>query len=171
MDWIIPLAAAALVMFVLFRRVRRLFTRQRYSVTRIGLRLALIGGICVMLFLILSVAKGWVPAAGLGIGTVVGLFGMLLTRFDSTDDELHYTPNAYVGVAVLSLLLARLVYRFSQLENLSELTHPEAGNGFKGLSASPLTVGILFVILGFYLSYYAAVLVRGWALRERSSAG
>jgi len=96
-----------------------------------------------MLFLILSVAKGWVPAAGLGIGTVVGLFGMLLTRFDSTDDELHYTPNAYVGVAVLSLLLARLVYRFSQLENLSELTHPEAGNGFKGLSAEGTLVGRL----------------------------
>ena len=165
-SWIGPLAIVALLMFVLIRRGRRLFGRQRFSVALLGLRLGVVALLCLMLFLVLSLARGWVPLAGLGLGAAVGLLGVALTRFDSDDGELHYTPNAYVGIGVLSLFVGRLVYRLVQMVSLPDRIESGAGGDFAGLRSSPLTVGILFVVLGFYVFYNALVLIRGWKLKE-----
>ena len=50
----------------------------------------------------------------------------------------------------------------------------EAGNDVQfsalgDLRSSALTLGILFVLLGYYLSYYAAVLIRGRMQRHAAT--
>ena len=156
--WIAPLVGACLVLWILVRRARRLFGRQEFSVPRIVFRLVLIAGISSMLFVVLTLARGFAPAAGLAAGFVVGVIGIALTRFEWIDRQLHYTPNMYVGLGVFSLLIGRLIYRVIRIGM--------GGDEFVGLRSSPLTAGILFVLLGFYFSYYAAVLIRGRMLQQ-----
>jgi hypothetical protein len=165
-SWIGPLAVIFLVVFILIRRGRRLFGRQKFSVVSLGLLLGVVVFLCLMLFLVLSLARGWAPVVGLGIGTAVGLLGIALTRFESNDDELHYTPNSYIGIAVLSLLIGRMTYRLVWMRGQSDLDVSTISRDFAGLQSSPLTVGILFVVLGFYIAYNALVLIRGLKLKE-----
>ena len=165
-SWVTPLAVAALLIWILIRRARRLFGRQKYSVMRLGLRLGLIGVLATLLFVVLSVARGVAPIAGLAVGAAVGLLGFALTRFEMIDNELHYTPNLYVGVGVYSLIVGRLLYKVVRVSTMTNLASSGPDSQLAGFRASPLTVGVLFVLLAFYLFYYAAVLVRGSRQRE-----
>jgi hypothetical protein len=160
--WIAPLVGACLVLWILVRRARRLFGRQAYSVPRIVLRLLLIAGIGLMFLVVLTLAGGVAPAAGLTVGFAVGAIGVALTRFEWIDRQLHYTPNMYVGIGVFSLLIGRLIYRVIRIGTM--------GDEYAGLQSSPLTAGILFVLLGFYFFYYAAVLIRGRILQQPSAS-
>ena len=173
--WLPTLAFSGLLMFVLYRRARQLLSRQRLSVPRLVLRLALIGAVCVLL-LVVSVARGLVPAVGLIVGAGVGLLGLTLTRFESIDGEIYYTPNTYLGLGVLTLFVGRLIYRMIRIITLggAEAAGLEAGNDVQfsalgDLRNSALTLGVLFVLLGYYLSYYAAVLIRGRMQRHAAT--
>ena len=163
-NWIPTIVFSALVMLVLYRRARRLLFRQRVSLPRLVLRLVLIGTACAML-LVVSMARGFLPAVGLVVGAGVGVLGLTLTRFESVDGEVYYTPNTYVAVGVLSLFVGRLIYRVIRIAALGEVAASgfEAGHGppFSAVRGSAMTLGIMFVLLGYYLSYYTAVLIRG----------
>lgn len=169
--WIPTLAVSALVMFVLFRRARRLLTRQRFSLLRVGLRLGLIGTVCALLLLVFSLSRGLAPLVGLAAGVVLGLLGAALTRFEVAEDGVYYTPNAYVGFAVLSLLVGRLIYRVTRMRAVAQLTQPVGGDfatTLDSIQGSPWTAIILFTLLGYYLCFYTAVLIRGWILTQRT---
>jgi hypothetical protein len=58
----------------------------------------------------------WVPdalrysLAGLAVGCTLGLVGLLLVRWEATPDGLHYTPNRWLGLTVVTVVVARLLY-------------------------------------------------------------
>ena len=128
-NWILILAVAALVLLVLFRRARRLLARQRFSEVRIVLRLGLIGVICALLFVLLSLTRGLVPAMGLAAGGLLGLLGAALARFEVADDHIDFIPNGWLGTGVLVLFLGRIVYRLTLVDKGVELASSGAPFG------------------------------------------
>jgi len=68
-----------------------------------------------------------------------------------TGGRLHYVPHTYAGIAVSLLFLGRLAFR------LADSAHPSPVFG-PAMVKSPLTVGILFVLVGYYVCFYSWVL-------------
>jgi len=154
----VPLLFAALIIFAVYRRLRRSFGRQRLRpramTFRIGL-LALIG--CLLLPLALRSTQ-YLAADLIGamLGVGLGWWGAQRTRFLKDAGQLFYVPHTYTGIAVSLLFLGRLVYRL--LQAYGAHADPSQALAAPTMVRSPLTVGIFFVLLGYYIYFYSWVL-------------
>ena len=78
--------------------------------------------------------------------------------------QLYYVPHTYTGIAVSLLFLGRLVYRLIQVSGNMHAIHaaaPDSANQAFAPSSmlqSPLTLGLYFVLMGYYVCYYSMVL-------------
>jgi hypothetical protein len=158
-----PYAIAGLAVLLIYRRFRRSFGRQPMRPRRMLIRIAvlvLLG--CTLLpaafasgqFLLAEVA-------GAMAGAALGFWGARHTRYATSEGRLHYVPHTYTGVVVSLLFIGRLVYRgvvwYSQNGEFGG-----AGAASRGIAPtmvrSPLTVALIFVVVGYYVCYYAMVL-------------
>jgi hypothetical protein len=167
---------AAVVALVLFRRIRRQFGRQRIRRKAMTVRVVMLTLVLVLLALTglqdVHLAEGLL--AGAAGGVALGLVGLKLTRF-VTDAEKGdcYVPNVWIGALLTALLLARLAYRF--LVEMPEIeqaaTHPGATPA--GVVYHPLTLLVIGLLMGYYLSYYAGLLVhhRRYQASQVASSG
>ncbi|HME37882.1 MAG TPA: hypothetical protein VKG63_02880 [Steroidobacteraceae bacterium] len=164
-----PFLLAALVVFAIYRRFRRSFGRQALQPARMTLRIALLAIVaCVLLPAALRSGQFLAAElAGAALGLGLGIWGAQRTRFQKTGERLHYIPHTYTGIAVSLLFLGRLVFRLSQAYSGLHAAHAAgaangaaASPGFAPASMlnSPLTVGIFFVLVGYYLYYYSWLL-------------
>jgi hypothetical protein len=154
---IMPFLIAALAVFIIYRRLRRSFGQQQLRPVRMQVRIAvflLIG--CLLL------PSAWRSAeflsavlAGVAAGVALALWGAARTRFLRIDNQLYYVPHTYTGIAVSLLFLGRFVYRLVQVYGGTQ-----AGPAFTSASMlrSPLTVGLFFVLMAYYVCYYSVVL-------------
>ena len=165
---ITPVLIGALVVWGIVRRLRRTFGRQPVHLGRLWFRigvLTLAGGLVV-------VASAWRDArtlealiAGLACGAALGYLGLRHTQFEATPEGRFYTPHTYIGLTVSVLLIGRLLYRFLYVSYGAHAlpgTNPSLAVGYQ---KSPMTLGIFGVLVGYYVLYYAGVL-----LKTRSSA-
>jgi len=179
-----PFLFAALVVFAVYRRLRRTFGRQVLRPVRMSVRIALLAVIgCAMLPIALR--SGQYLAAemtGALLGIALGLWGAQRTRFQTYQGRLHYLPHTYTGVAVSLLFLGRLVYRMVQMytathspQAVPDSAYPSAAfsTDFSppsiALVRSPLTVGIFFVLIGYYVCYYSFVLWKSKHLKPEDT--
>jgi hypothetical protein len=160
---ITPILVAALVVFSVVRRLRRTFGRQPVHPARIWLRigvLTLVGALIAAT----SVTRGTemleALLGGLACGAALAYLGLRHTRFEVTPEGRFYTPHTYIGVAVTLLFLGRLVYRFLYLSNGPNAMFGSDPNAAAPYQRSPLTVGIFAVLVGYYVLFYAGVLLR-----------
>jgi hypothetical protein len=163
-----PYLIAALVVFALYRRLRRSFGRQPLRAGRMTVRIVLLGIVaCALLPLALrSVQFLAAELAGGALGMGLGLWGAGRTRFVMFRGKLHYVPHTYTGIAVSLLFLGRVVFRVVQVytdmhaQHAGALSAAGSANGFAapGMARSPLTAGIFFVLMGYYVCYYSLVL-------------
>jgi hypothetical protein len=157
---ITPILIGALVVWAIVRRVRRTFGRQRVQSARMGSRIGILTLAAVAVFVtsaMRSAALLEALAGGLVCGAALGYLGLRHTRFEVTNEGRFYTPHTYIGLAVMLLFLGRLAYRFLYLA-----TDPGAAAAYQ---RSPLTLGTFGLLVGYYLLYYAGIL-----LRTRASA-
>ena len=146
-------------------RVRRNVGRQRLRPIGMIARIVIyaiitlmLGFSCMMLASKTLVFLGLL--GGLVLGAGLGLYGLHLTRFESTPEGRFYTPNPYMGVGISMLLVARLGYRFLVL------TGPAAQPQMQPqLFQSPLTYLVFGMLAGYYMAYFAGVLARSHELR------
>jgi len=154
---IAPFLFAALVVFAVYRRLRRSFGRQLLRPGRMTLRMVLLTVVgCALTPMALRSAQFlWAELGGAALGIGLGLWGAERTRFLMYRERLHYVPHTYTGIAVSLLFLGRLVFRMVQA-----YTSAHAAQTFAPTSMvrSPLTVGILFVLVGYYVCFYGRVL-------------
>ncbi|MBS0373874.1 MAG: DUF1453 domain-containing protein [Proteobacteria bacterium] len=156
---------AALAGWLLYRRVRRNFGRQPLSEWRLYVRTALLA-LIGMLLLRGTAANPAVLAAllgGLAAGATLGYFALRHTTFEATAEGRFYTPHSYFGLAVTSLLVGRLAYRFLQLYQSAEAAAPEP-NPLAGFQRSPLTTALFGLLIGYYLLLNAGILRRARTL-------
>ena len=158
----------ALYAWALYRRVRRNIGRQPFQPTRLTIRIAiltLIGGgflfAAAAAHASLAVEAGLI---GLVLGAGLGFVGLRHTRFESTPEGFFYTPNTYIGVALSALFIGRLIYRFIVIGQVTAGPAAAAGqpgaNPFAAVTANPLTLAIFTLIVGYYVTYCAGVLLR-----------
>jgi hypothetical protein len=102
--------------------------------------------------------------AGIAAGVALAVWGAARTRFLRVSGQLYYVPHTYTGIAVSFLFLGRLIYRLIQVSGSVHATHAAAADsasqGFApaGMLQSPLTLGLYFVLMGYYVCYYSMVL-------------
>ena len=158
-----PLVLIPVIAFAVWRRVRMQFGPQPIRRKRMTARIvifALIAGLIGYaaihdMQLLFGLAGGFVAGAALG------LIGLRLSRF-----EVHpvkgdcYVPNPYIGAVVTALLLARLVWRFAmlspQMHDPTGATPPIHG---PAMGQSPLTMFTFGLVVGYYVCYYAGLLI------------
>lgn len=153
------LVTGALVIWVLYRRVRRTIGRQALNPRRLQLRSASLA-ILACLFawnavhdvtLIGALLLGMLAGAGLG------QLGLRHTQFEFSATGHFYTPHTYIGVGVTAVLIARLIYRFMAIHPGAATVHAHED---PLASRSPLTLAIFGLLVGYYLFYYIGLLSR-----------
>lgn len=163
-------AIAALVLFALWRRFRRLLGRQPLVVGMLKARIALLSLVTLMLALRVSHAPNLATAglAGFAGGIALAWIGIRLTRFEATRDGIAYTPNAYIGAVLSALLFGRIAYRFVVLYPAMQAAHADGAAPLQAFQRSPLTTALVGVVIGYYLAYCAFLLMRASTLKRES---
>lgn len=158
-----PLVLIPVIVFAVWRRVRKQFGPQpiqrKRMIARIVIFAVIVGLVSFAVMHNVQLLGGL--AGGVVAGAALGLLGLRLSRF-----EVHpvkgdcYVPNPYIGALVTVLLLARLVWRFAmlspQMQDPTGVTPPVHG---PDIGQSPLTMLTLGLVVGYYVCYYAGLLV------------
>ncbi len=155
-------AIAVLIVWRLYARIRRVIGQQRLHPRRPWITLAVLPLIVVLLS-VSSRAQPLLQLAlwgGVLLGGALGVLGLRLTRFDATSAGLFYTPSAHLGIALSTLLVCRIAYRFVTGD------FPGAGATTASPPAlTPLTLLLLGTLAGYYCAYALGLL--RWQTRVR----
>jgi hypothetical protein len=158
-----PYLFAALVVFAVYRRLRRSFGRQPLRPRRMMLRMVLLTVLACCLMPV-ALRSGQFLAAeliGAALGVALGVWGAQRTRFQMHDGRLHYLPHTYTGITVSLLFIGRLVYRVVQ----AYAGDPLQVYAPASMIRSPLTVAIFFLLAGYYLYFYSVLLWKSKRLK------
>jgi hypothetical protein len=153
-----------LIGFGLYRRVRRTFGPQPVAPRRMALRMALLTAVGVLFlatspFTALSYGAAF---GGLAVGVALAFVGLAHTTFDTNDRGKFYVPNKWIGLSITALFLGRLAARLFTVSEHAAQVAPGT-SPFAGVGRSPFTLGLFFLLAGYYVAYYAGVLKRSGA--------
>ncbi|HTX24744.1 MAG TPA: hypothetical protein VMD03_08810 [Steroidobacteraceae bacterium] len=157
-----PIVVGALVVWGIYRRMRRSFGRQRVDANRLIFRigiLAVIGALVVIPGVRDSRTVGGL-VAGIACGAALAFVGLRHTKFETTPEGRFYTPHTYIGVGVMVLFLARLLYRFIYLYSNGQAMTAAHQNLALAYQRSPLTVGMFGALVSYYVLFYVGVLLK-----------
>jgi cytochrome b561 len=159
---IIGVVIAALVIWRIALRVKRLTSRQPVRLWSLRLR-------AVFLF-VFAIAAGLISARqplvlaalclGIAGGVAAGIYGLRGSTFENTANGLFYTPHRGLGAIIALIFVARIGYRFFHV-----LVHgPAARNTqaatdtFQALDLTPLTMGLFGLLAGYVVCYSIGIL-------------
>ncbi len=157
---IVPLVVLPLVAWRIYARVRRNIGRQAFHPGRMT------GAIVVFSVITVLMGLGALrhPAAlgalggGLALSVPLALFGLKVTKFETTPEGKFYTPHTGLGVALTVLFLGRMAYRMFSLMGEPGIA---AGTPPPSMFQSPVTLLIFGLTSGYYITYYAGARIRG----------
>ena len=160
---IIVVALIPLIAWRLYRRVRGMIGRQKSRMRRHWTAAVLFPVVAVMVALGAFVHPAALAglAAGIVVGIALAIWGLRLTRFEHTADGYFYTPNAHIGIALSVLFLARIAWRLFEMQQLAS-----GGGAPQNFVASPLTLVIFGMLVGYYTAYAVGLL--RWRLAART---
>ena len=171
---LIPIVAALLLVaalilgmpFLLYLRYRTGTTRRRgykWVATVNCLSFSLSAALLVWAA---AVTTFWVPRAfhyslaGIIAGSLLGLLGLVLTRWEITPRTIHFTPNRWLVLFITLAVVARLVYGLWRIWHAWRAA-PSDGSWLATAGvAGSMAVGA--VVIGYYLTYFAGV---RWRMR------
>jgi hypothetical protein len=164
-SWLPMIVLSPLIAFGLYRRFKTSFGRQRLVRPRMLLRMGLLTFACALLLAAPARGTGELiaAAAGLAVGVAAAAVGLRWTKYESSSEGVFYVPNGWIGVAVTALFLGRLAARL--LEMPARVADAQRGGSpAAAMQSSPLTLGLFFLLAGYYVSYYAGVLTKARTL-------
>lgn len=156
------LLIVALIVFVMYRRVKRTIGFQKLARTRLIFRTVMFGLLgCVLLYMgLLHPINFIADAVGLAAGLVLGYYAIKHIRFEKREDIWYYRTHLWVEVTIIVLLIGRIVFKLLSvyyLPNGSGL-QASAATSMDTFTRDPLTVGIFFVLISFYIRYFTYLL-------------
>ena len=161
---VLPLVLIALMPLILIQRFRMGTARRLARPWAATLNVVLmVFSVCFFLAAA-AVTAVWVPrafsgaAAGLLVGTGLGLVGLALTRWEPTAATLHYTPNRWLVLVVTFMISARVLYGFWRSWKAAEA-------GIYGTQmvlafGIPESLAVGGAVIGYYIAY-------AWGVRRR----
>jgi hypothetical protein len=171
---LMPALVSPLVAFMVWRRVRRQFGRQPVRRGPMIARVAILGVVAGLV----SLAGLHDPrllgglAGGLLAGIALGLLGLRLTRFErGADGRDLYLPNPWIGATVTAVLVGRLAWRLLVLMPHAGAAEPMLAPTTPQLGNSPLTLLVIGLMIGYYVSYYAGLLVHHRRFEQAAGRG
>ena len=117
-ETLVPALIACAIVVMLYRRIRRLFVRQKVSLPRFALRIGL-PGVVALLLLLHPGSSVNIRALGVALGLVLALGNVLKTKMEFVDQEWFFHPDPVFGNVVMALLVGRLAYRFFATQDLT----------------------------------------------------
>jgi hypothetical protein len=180
-----PLAALALVLilpFVLLALMPvSLVLRYRASTARRQARgwmaaINVVGfGISAALFVtVAAMTSFWVPRAftctlaGLAGGGLAGLIGLALTRWESTARAVHYTPNRWLVLVMVTTVASRMAFGLWRAWHAWHAGGATSAGSWLANAGAAGSLAAGAVVLGYFLTYHAGVWRR--LRRHRRSA-
>lgn len=160
----VVLACIALIPVSIIQRFRTGTTRRQARGWVATLNLA---GVAFSITLFLAgatITSRWIPEAltytlaGLMAGCLLGLLGMVLTRWEHAGGRLEYTPNRLLVLTIALVVTARVLYGFwrswdAWRASVESMTWVAASGVAGSMSAGA-------VVLGYYLTFWTAVRAR-----------
>ena len=168
---LLPLVVVALTPLMLIQRYR-LAAARRLARPWIA-TVTLVSMLFSVLFFVAGAAMTtyWIPnaftgaVAGLGVGSLLGVLGLMLTRWEPTPRTLHYTPNRWLVLILTFAVSARVIYGLWR-------SWAVAQSGLYGTSVVsafgvPESLAAGATVLGYYLVYSAGLRwrIRSWQQR------
>jgi hypothetical protein len=103
----------------------------------------------------------WVPRAlidgleGLAGGSVLGIIGLLVTRWEPTPRSLHYTPNRWMVLTITLVVAGRVAFGMYRAAR----TAAAGATGTALLSSFGVAESLAAggIVIGYYLAYNAGV--------------
>jgi hypothetical protein len=156
-----------LVLFSMYRRIRRTVGFQRFVKRRMVTRMSLFAIIGVI-FLVTGFLNPKVyifDAIGVVIGGIIAYVATRTTSFEWRKDAWYYRPNPWIGVLLVVLFIGRIGYRVYQDYGLFRATASANGqlqqqNQLATYSHDPSTTIILFTLITYYFVYYIFLIGR-----------
>jgi len=152
----VPIGFGALILWRTYSRIRRMVGRQHLSNVRPWITVSVFP-IILALLVVASIAKPTsllAMAGGVLIGICLGIYGLRVTRFETTPQGLFYTPSAHVGIALSLLFVGRVIYRLMQLYGMFG-TPPDPQVNY---ATTPWTLLIIGTLAGYYVTYAVGLL-------------
>jgi hypothetical protein len=161
----LPIVLALMMPFILVQRyrvgtVRRLARPWLATLNAIAMTFS-----AVFFLLTAAITSAWIANAfssaviGLAIGCVLGIVGLLLSRWEATPRSLHYTPNRWLVLVITLAVTLRVAYGFWRGWMTVRM---QPGESFIGAFGVAESLGVAAIVIGYYLAY-------GLGLRRRIS--
>ncbi|HEX7056678.1 MAG TPA: hypothetical protein VF260_05710 [Bacilli bacterium] len=156
----------ALILFAIYRRVRRNIGWQHLRSGSMTIRIVLFLVVGLLFFIegVFHPISLISDIAGIGLGVVLALYGAKVTDFAQREGLLYYRPNVWIGAVVTFIFLARFVYRFYGVFSSGILDQVQQGkqnpNDLQNLSsaADSWTAGLMLIMFAYYVVYYMILL-------------
>ena len=173
---ITPLLIGALVIFSVYRRMRRTFGRQTVSEGSMWTRIVILTvvGALFAYGAVRSLTTLEALLGGVVGGAVLGYLGLKHTQFEVTAEGRFYTPHTYIGLIVTALFVGRIVYRLLIVYPTiaSPAAQAVAPNGNLGTAYqnSPMTAATFGLLIAYYVLYYLGVMQKTRTLSQGGPA-
>jgi hypothetical protein len=158
---LLPVVMLALTPLMLIQRYR-IGTARRLARPWVATFSLVMLGISTIFFLAGSaVTAFWVQdafsgaAAGVALGALLGLVGLVLTRWEPTPRTLHYTPNRWLVLVVTVIVSARLLYGLYR--SLAVAQAGVSGESVLLAFGIPESLAAGGTVIGYYLAYGAGL--------------
>ena len=118
----------------------------------------------------------WVGSAfgfaltGICFGGVLGLLGLAMTRWESRDEGLFYTPSRWLAFLIVLAIAARFVYGWWRATHSgSGVSAPGGQHWLITASGTQLSLAVAAGLIGYYLVYSIGVRLRLTRHEQRRS--
>jgi hypothetical protein len=119
----------------------------------------------------------WVGSAfgfaltGMCVGGILGLLGLAMTRWESQDEGLFYTPSRWLAFLIVFAITARFVYGWWRATHSGSNVSAHGGQHcLITASGTQLSLAVAAGLIGYYLVYSIGVRLRmeRWDRRHRT---
>jgi len=94
---------------------------------------------------------------GMAVGALLGLLGLILTRWESHPEGLFYTPSRWLALLLILAIAARLIYGWWHAAHVGSTA---AQHWLTSVSGAQLSIGVAAALIGYYLIYAIGVRIR-----------
>lgn len=165
---------AAFLFLGVYRRVRRSVGLQLAKSDYLGFRIVIYVALGITVAVSMAVRPQLLvyAAVGLAAGALTGFISLRFTQFEWRDAKLFFRSNSWLGMGIIILFLVRIVVVFVSTPGAMEgvpVKQPATAPGHSALATyvnDPATAVILFILVGYYVVYYSAILWRKHVTRQ-----